>query len=89
MFLTHQCVDSKVFEKIADETNSDAVWDKLERYFGGNAKVKKVKLQAPRRQLELLQMKYDEKVGGYISRFSTLTNQMKQRGESLNEVKII
>lgn len=59
------------------EISFKAAWDKLERYFGGDAKVKKVKLQALRRQLELLQMKDDEKIGDYILSFLTLTNQMK------------
>lgn len=78
-FLIHRNVDSKVFEKIVGETSSKAARDKLEIYFGGDAKVKKVKLYTLRKQLELL-LKDDDKINDYISRLLTLTNQMKQFG---------
>ncbi|MCH94065.1 retrovirus-related Pol polyprotein from transposon TNT 1-97, partial [Trifolium medium] len=53
--------------------------------YGGDAKVKKVKLQALKRQYELLQMKNDEKVADYFTRLVTLTNQMKNCGDTLEE----
>lgn len=39
LFLIHQSVDSKVFENFSSETSFNAAWDKLERYFHGEAKV--------------------------------------------------
>lgn len=83
LFFIHQSVDSKVLEKIAGESSSKATWDKLERQFDGDSKVKKVKLQALRRKLELLQVMNDEKISDYISMLLTLTYQMKQYGGSL------
>ncbi|KAK2353501.1 putative mitochondrial protein [Trifolium repens] len=89
LFLIHQCVDSKVFEKIADaETFKDA-WDILQKSYGGDAKVKKVKLQALKRQYELLQMKNDESVADYFTRLVTLTNQMKNCGGNLDEQETV
>ncbi|CAJ2636336.1 unnamed protein product, partial [Trifolium pratense] len=85
LFLIHQCVDSKVFEKIADAETSKGAWDILQKSYGGDAKVKKVKLQALKRQYELLQMKNDEKVADYFTRLVTLTNQMKNCGNTLEE----
>ena len=41
LFLIHQCVDSKVFEKIADAETSKAAWDILQKSYGGDAKVKR------------------------------------------------
>ncbi|PNY00322.1 hypothetical protein L195_g023599, partial [Trifolium pratense] len=77
LFLIHQCVDAKMFEKIADFTTSKEAWDTLQKSYGGDAKVKKVKLQALKRQYELMEMKNDETIADYFTRVVTLTNQMK------------
>jgi hypothetical protein len=77
----HQCVDSKIFEKIADVESSKASWDTLMNYYGGDPKVKKVKLQSLRRQYELLEMEENETLSDYFSRLVTLTNQMKNYGD--------
>ncbi|MCI57102.1 retrovirus-related pol polyprotein from transposon TNT 1-94, partial [Trifolium medium] len=44
IFLIHQCVDAKVFEKIAYSTTFKDSWDILQKSYGGDAKVKEVKL---------------------------------------------
>ncbi|GAU27372.1 hypothetical protein TSUD_55260 [Trifolium subterraneum] len=89
LFLIHQCVNSKVFEKIADATTSKDAWDILHKSYGGDAKVKKVKLQALKRQFELLEMKSDEAVAEYFTRVETLTNQMKNCGSTLSEEEMV
>ncbi|KAK2442743.1 putative mitochondrial protein [Trifolium repens] len=89
LFLIHQCVDSKVFEKIADAETSKVAWDILQKSYGGDAKVKKVKLQALKRQYELMQMKGDEKISDYFTRLVTLTNQMKNCGSNLEEQETV
>ncbi|GAU33702.1 hypothetical protein TSUD_148530 [Trifolium subterraneum] len=89
LFLIHQCVDSKVFEKIADATTSKDAWDILHKRYGGDAKVKKVKLQALKRQFELLEMKSDEAISEYFTRVETLTNQMMNCGSTLNEEEMV
>ncbi|WJX50083.1 hypothetical protein P8452_36436 [Trifolium repens] len=89
LFLIHQCIDSKVFEKIADAETSKAAWDILQKSYGGDAKVKKVKLQALKRQYELLQMNGDEKISDYFTRLVTLTNQMKNCGSNLEEQETV
>ena len=89
LFLIHQCVDSKVFEKIADAETSKAAWDMLQKTYGGDVKVKKVKLQALKRQYELMQMKGHEKISDYFTRLVTLTNQMKNCGNNLEEQETV
>ncbi|GAU25767.1 hypothetical protein TSUD_222240 [Trifolium subterraneum] len=89
LFLIHQCVDSKVFEKIADATTSKDAWDILQKSYGGDAKVKKVKLQALKRQFELLETKSDEAVAEYFTRVKTLTNQMKNCRSTLSEEEMV
>ncbi|GAU38979.1 hypothetical protein TSUD_378550 [Trifolium subterraneum] len=89
LFLIHQCVDSKVFEKIADATTSRDAWDILQKSYRGDAKVKKVKLQALKRQFELLEMKSDEAIADYFISVVTLTNQMKNCGSTLSEEEMV
>ncbi|GAU33536.1 hypothetical protein TSUD_143290 [Trifolium subterraneum] len=79
----------KVFEKIADATTSKDAWDILQKSYGGDAKVKKVKLQALKRQFELLEMKNDEAIAEYFTRVETLTNQMKNCGSTLSEEEMV
>ncbi|GAU24928.1 hypothetical protein TSUD_311630 [Trifolium subterraneum] len=79
----------KGFEKIADATASKDAWDILQKSYGGDAKVKKVKLQALKRQFELLEMKNDEAVSEYFTRVETLTNQMKNCGSTLSEEEMV
>ena len=61
----------------------------MQKSYGGDAKVKKVKLQALKRQYELLQMKSDESVADYFTRLVTLTNQMKNCGGILGEQETV
>ncbi|GAU38713.1 hypothetical protein TSUD_396410 [Trifolium subterraneum] len=89
LFLIHQCVDSKVFENIADATTSKDAWDILQKSYGGDAKAKKVKLQALKRQFELLEMKSYETIADYFTRVETLINQMKNCGSTLNEEEMV
>ncbi|KAK2359551.1 hypothetical protein QL285_084913 [Trifolium repens] len=89
LFYIHQCVDENVFEKIADSETAKAAWDTLIRCYGGDASVKKVKLQSLRKQYENLNMKNNEKVPEYISRMILITNEMKACGETLSEQVII
>ena len=45
LFLIHQCVDFDVFEKIIKEETAKGAWEKLKTLYGGDEKLKKVKLQ--------------------------------------------
>ncbi|MCI35091.1 hypothetical protein A2U01_0056312, partial [Trifolium medium] len=52
LFLIHQCVDPNIFEKIIEEEIAKGAWDTLKKIFGGDEKLKGIKLQALRRQYE-------------------------------------
>lgn len=88
LFLIDPCVDSNVFEKIIEEETTKEVWDKLKNLYG-DEKLKRVKLQILRKQIEMTQMKGDESVFEYLSRVVLLTNQMKACGESINDLQKI
>ncbi|XP_050908893.1 uncharacterized protein LOC127122631 [Lathyrus oleraceus] len=66
-----------------------AAWDTLVWCYGGDASMKKVKLQSLCKQYENLSMKNNEKVLDYISRVILITNEMKSYGETLFEESII
>jgi hypothetical protein len=44
LFIIHQCVDSNIFEKIIEEETAKGAWDTLKKIYGGDEKLKKVKL---------------------------------------------
>ena len=89
LFLIHQCVDPNVFEKIIEEETAKGAWDKLKSLYGGDEKLKRVKLQTLRKQFETTQMKEDESVSDYLSRIVVLTNKMKACGEAINDLQKI
>lgn len=83
LFYIHQCVEANVFDKIAHVTISKKAWDMLKKYYGGDSKVKKARLQSLRKQYEMLHMKDGESILDFFTRVQDLTNQMKSYGETL------
>ncbi|KAL5555214.1 hypothetical protein UlMin_037450 [Ulmus minor] len=70
-----QVVDSGVAEPIAGTTLTDTM--------------KRVQLQALRRQFEVLQMKAGEPISEYFSRTMAIANKMRIHGEKLEDVTIV
>ncbi|XP_071714412.1 uncharacterized protein [Rutidosis leptorrhynchoides] len=62
-------------------TTSKYAWDTLEKTFKGTDRVKQVRLQTLRDELEAIKMKEIEGVSDYITRVQTVANQLK-RNES-------
>ncbi|PNX90251.1 F-box protein [Trifolium pratense] len=89
LFYIQQNCDAQHFEKIAKSTKSKEAWDILESYHDGGAKVKKVKLQAYRRQYESMVMEEDQKVSDYFSKLLSLVNQMKNCGENITDEMVV
>jgi hypothetical protein len=56
--------------------NAKEAWDTLARNYGGDKKLKKVRLQDLRRQYKLLQMTETETISQYFVRITSLTNQL-------------
>lgn len=82
-FILRQCVDPVHFEKISVASTAKEAWDILEKTYAGADKTKKVKLQALRRQYELMEMENRDEVAAFFNWVTTLTNQMKNCGEIL------
>ncbi|GAU37126.1 hypothetical protein TSUD_278780 [Trifolium subterraneum] len=85
LFIIHQCVDPNIFEKIIEEETSKGACDTLRNTYGGDEKLKGIKLQALRRQYEMMQMNDQETIAEYLARMLSLTNLMKACGEALSD----
>uniref|UniRef100_A0A3Q7GIG9 DUF4219 domain-containing protein n=1 Tax=Solanum lycopersicum TaxID=4081 RepID=A0A3Q7GIG9_SOLLC len=80
--------DAKALSLIQQAVH-DTAWKILKKEFQGSAKVITVKLQTYRRDFETLSMKSNESVQTYLSRVSSLVNQMKSYGEDIFEETFI
>ncbi|GJY95831.1 retrovirus-related pol polyprotein from transposon TNT 1-94 [Tanacetum coccineum] len=63
--------------------------DTLEKAYKGVDRVKQVRLQTLRGELEAMRMKETEGVSDYITSVQTVVNQLKQNGETLPDTRII
>ncbi|XP_074328383.1 uncharacterized protein LOC141666292 [Apium graveolens] len=60
-------------------------WDILQGEYLGDAKVRTIKLQTLRRELENIKMKENETLNDFSTRFFELINQMKSFGEDITD----
>jgi gag-polypeptide of LTR copia-type/Domain of unknown function (DUF4219) len=84
-----RAVDESGFEKIAGATTSKEVWDILEKMFKGADRVKQVRLQTLRGELESMKMKESESVSDYITRVQAVVNQLIRNGEALTDAQVV
>ncbi|XP_060195162.1 uncharacterized protein LOC132624392 [Lycium barbarum] len=89
LFFIQQAVHDAMFSRISVATTSSQAWNILKKEFQGSAKVITTKLQTYRRDFETLSMKSNESVQTYLSRVSSLVNQMKSYGEDISEETIV
>ncbi|GAU38696.1 hypothetical protein TSUD_54440 [Trifolium subterraneum] len=85
IYLIHQSVDEINFDKISTCKTTKEAWDTLERCHTGGTKVKKVKLQALRKQYEHVEMEEQEKIEDYFSKVRVITNAMTLNGEVISD----
>nr|GEZ08408.1 retrovirus-related Pol polyprotein from transposon TNT 1-94 [Tanacetum cinerariifolium] len=89
LYLLFQSVDESGFEKIAGASTAKQAWDTLEKAYKGADRVKQVRLQTLRGELEAMKMKEAEGVSDYNTRVQTVVNQLKRNGENLPDSRII
>lgn len=77
------------FDHISYDELAKETWDVLVKYYEGGEKVKGVKLQALRRQYELLHMGDDKKIAGYVSKVHNFVHLMKGYGETITNKMIV
>ncbi|GJZ84260.1 hypothetical protein Tco_0649599 [Tanacetum coccineum] len=89
LYLLFQSMDKSSFEKIAGASTTKEAWDTLEKAYKGVDRVKQVRLQTLRGELDTMKMKEAEGVSDYITRVQTVVNQLKRNGENLPDSRII
>ena len=77
LYMLFRAVDESGFEKIARATTSKEAWDTLEKVFKGTDRVKQVRLQTLRSELESMKMK-ESNVSDFITRAQTMANQLNR-----------
>nr|KYP35059.1 hypothetical protein KK1_043932 [Cajanus cajan] len=80
LYLLYRAVDKSGFEKIANAKSSKVAWDILEKVNKGDERVKQVRLQTLRGELENMRMKESENVSEFITRVETVVNKLNQNG---------
>jgi len=86
MFLMHHNVSNEIFEKIMHYESAKETWEALEKLYFGDGKLKKVRLQALRRQYEVLTMEEEETISQYFDKVVNLSNQMARNGETVTDL---
>jgi gag-polypeptide of LTR copia-type len=89
LYMLFRAVDESGFEKIAGATTSKEAWDILEKMFKGTDRVKQVRLQTLRGELESMKMKESESVSDYITRVQAVVNQLIRNGEALTDARVV
>jgi gag-polypeptide of LTR copia-type len=89
LYMLFQAVDESDFKKIASATTAREAWDTLQKFFKGVDRVKQVRLQTLRGELDGMKMKESEGVSDYITRVQTMVNQLKCNSETLKDSRVV
>ncbi|XP_026409021.1 uncharacterized protein LOC113304178 [Papaver somniferum] len=81
-------VGDTILPRVIHFPKAKEAWDILQKEYGGNKKVRELKLQSCRRDFENLKMKDNEKLNEFSFRVTEIVNQILMCGENLEE-KII
>jgi gag-polypeptide of LTR copia-type len=88
-FFIQQAVHDTVFVKIAAEKAAKEAWIILKTAFQRSSKVVVIKLQGLRQEFETLNLKQDESVQSFLTRVTTIVNQIRSCGGNLFEKIIV
>lgn len=89
LFVLQQAVSESIFARLMRATTAKPACETLQQEFQGNEKVKSIKLQSLRRELENFRMKESENVKDYASRLIELVNQLRANGEEVSDQRIV
>ncbi|KAL9412440.1 hypothetical protein AB3S75_045966 [Citrus x aurantiifolia] len=84
-----QAIDRTILETILQKDTSKQIWDSMKRKYERNARVKRLVLQALRKEFETLEMKPGENVTEYFGRVMIVSNKMRFHGEEMHDVTIV
>lgn len=81
--------DERKLKGNAMKHTTKQIRDAMKLKYQGNARVKQAQLQRLRRDFEMLEMKAGETVTDYLSRVMVISNDLRNAGEDMSDVKII
>ncbi|KAL6140537.1 hypothetical protein ACLB2K_058836 [Fragaria x ananassa] len=85
-----QSIDNKsMLKTIVQKETAKQLWDSMKVKYPGNARVKRAQLQVLRRNFEVLEIKSGESVTYYFGRVMMVTNDIRNYGEDMLDVKIV
>lgn len=84
-----QSIDKTILKTITQKETAKQLWDSMKVKNQGGSRVKRAQLQRLRKIFETLEMKAGETVSSYFGRVMETTNDMKNCGEVIDDVKIV
>lgn len=84
-----QSIDKTILKTMTRKETAKQLWESMKVKHQGSARVKRAQLQRLRRTFETLEMKAGERISGYFARVMETTNDMRNCGENLDDVKIV
>lgn len=82
-------IDKSILKTILQKETSRDLWESMRTKYQGSQKVQRSQLQALRREFEVLEMKESETITEYFGRVMTVANNMRNNGESLQDIQIV
>ena len=89
LLFIQQGVSKAIFPRIMGAKTSKEAWDLLRNQFQGYEAVISVKLQSLWREFDNLQMKESESIQDFFSKVSTIINQIRSYGDTLDDKKVV
>lgn len=84
-----QSIDKTTLKTITQKETAKQLWDSMKMKHQGSARVKRAQLQRLWRIFETLEMKAGEGVSEYFLRVMETAHDMRNCGESMEDVKIV
>ncbi|CAA0830320.1 Unknown protein, partial [Striga hermonthica] len=89
LFTLQMAMTESLFPRISGAQTSKEAWDTLKEEYQGSDKVRHLKLQTLRRDLENMKMKKSEIVKDYYTRLREVVNQIKAFGENITDKRVV
>ncbi|XP_042006030.1 uncharacterized protein LOC121754790 [Salvia splendens] len=89
LYSLQMAMAESIFPRISGAQTSKEAWDILKEEYHGSEKVRHLKLQTLRRDLENMTMKESETLKDYYTRLREIVNQLKAYGEPITDTRVV
>ncbi|XP_050222669.1 uncharacterized protein LOC126672758 [Mercurialis annua] len=87
--MIHCALDISEYNRVRNCVTAKHVWEKLQITYEGTDQVRETKINLLQRDYELFQMKSDEGMSEFSSRFSNIINGLKSLGENFTDEQLV